>query len=325
MTIDQSKNELYSLLKIDEKKKRVREIEAQMNKSDFWLNHEKAQELTKELSDLNGLINQVENAQNDQDINKLNILAMFSGIYDKNSAVLSIHAGAGGTEAQDWAQMLLRMYERWADNMGFRRETIDVSLGEEAGIKSATILITGLHAFGWLKSEAGVHRLVRLSPFDADHARHTSFALVELVPEISNDVEIEVENKDLRIDVFKAGGHGGQGVNTTDSAVRITHIPTGIVVACQNERSQMQNKEIALKILKSKLHQLKIKEKQEEEAKIRGEHISAGWGNQIRSYVLHPYKLVKDHRTDFESTDPEKVLDGDLNEFMVEYLKKIKG
>jgi peptide chain release factor 2 len=217
--------------------------------------------------------------------------------------------------------MLLRMFERFAQRKSWQYEILEISPGEEAGIKSATIKIQGPYAFGFLKSEAGVHRLVRISPFDADKARHTSFVLVEVIPEIEDAGEFKIDEKDLRVDVYRAKGHGGQGVNTTDSAVRITHIPTGMVVSCQNERSQIQNRASAMKVLQSKLLALKLKEKKEEETKLRGEHLSAGWGNQIRSYVLHPYKQVKDHRTNFTSSNPEDILDGDLDKFIESYLK----
>lgn len=245
---------------------------------------------------------------------------VLSGEFDARSAILAIHAGAGGTDSQDWAEMLFRMYTRWAERAGFKAEVLDLSEGEEAGIKSVTIEITGQHAYGYAKAERGVHRLVRQSPFDSAHARHTSFALIEVLPEAEGDVDVQINPDDLKIDVFKASGAGGQHVQKNSTAVRITHGPSGLVVSCQNERSQLQNKEVALKILRSRLMEIAIRERLEERAKLKGDHVAAGWGNQIRSYVLHPYKMVKDHRTGFESTNPELVLDGELTPLMRAYL-----
>ena len=246
---------------------------------------------------------------------------LFSGIYDAENAIVAIHAGSGGTEANDWTEMLLRMYLRFAEKKQFRTEILSESRGEEVGFKSVMVRVTGRFAYGYLRSEAGVHRLVRISPFDAEKMRHTTFALVEVLPELEEVKDIELDMKDLRIDTFMAGGHGGQSVNTTYSAVRVVHLPTGITVNCQNERSQAQNKETAIKILKSKLHQLAMAERQKEKSDLRGEYASAEWGNQIRSYVLHPYKLVKDHRTDFETQEAQAVLDGGLDVFMEAYLR----
>jgi peptide chain release factor 2 len=245
---------------------------------------------------------------------------VLSGEFDARSAILAIHAGAGGTDSQDWAEMLFRMYTRWAERAGFKAEVLDLSEGEEAGIKSVTIEITGEHAYGYAKAERGVHRLVRLSPFDSAHTRHTSFALVEVLPESEGDVDVQINPDDLKIDVFKASGAGGQHVQKNSTAIRITHRPSGLVVTCQNERSQLQNKEVALRILRSRLMEIAIRERLEERAKLKGDHIAAGWGNQIRSYVLHPYKMVKDHRSGFESTNPELVLDGELKPLMKAYL-----
>lgn len=245
----------------------------------------------------------------------------FSGPYDARSAVLNIHAGAGGTDAQDWAQMLLRMYVRWAETEGLKVVTLDESAGEEAGIKSVSLEIKGSHAFGKLKGEHGVHRLVRLSPFNADAKRQTSFAKVEVLPEIDEPDTVPLDDKDLKIDVFRAGGHGGQSVNTTDSAVRVTHLPTGIVVSIQNERSQLQNKETALTILRSKLAKLQLEQHAEKISELKGENQEAAWGNQIRSYVLHPYSMVKDLRTRHETSQVQDVLDGDLNSFIDVYLE----
>jgi peptide chain release factor 2 len=245
---------------------------------------------------------------------------VLSGDYDDRSALLAIHAGAGGTDSQDWVEMLLRMYTRWAERRGFKAEVLDLSTGEEAGIKSVTLEITGDYAYGYSKAERGVHRLVRQSPFDAAHARHTSFALVEVLPEAEGDVDVQIDPDDLKIDVFKASGAGGQHVQKNSTAVRITHAPSGLVVSCQNERSQLQNKEVAMKILRSRLMEIAIKKREEERRELKGEHIAAGWGNQIRSYVLHPYKMVKDHRSGFESTNPDQILDGELDPLMRAYL-----
>ncbi len=258
-------------------------------------------------------------------LDKLEFELSFSGPYDRRSAIVAIHAGAGGTESQDWAEMLLRMYLRWAERRGYQTDLIELMSGDEAGIKSATLEIDGRYAFGRLRSERGVHRLVRLSPFDADHARHTSFALIEVMPQAEADTDITINPEDLRVDVFRASGHGGQNVQKNATAVRITHVPTGIVATCQNERSQYRNRESAMRVLEARLLERELERQAEEQAQIKGEHVSAGWGNQIRSYVLHPYKMVKDHRTDFETSDPDAVLDGDLDPFMEAYLKMTMG
>jgi peptide chain release factor 2 len=258
-------------------------------------------------------------------LDEMELEVAFSGEYDARNAILSIHAGAGGTESQDWAQMLMRMYLRWAEHRGYQTEILDVSPGEEAGIKSAVIGVNGDYAAGYLKSEHGVHRLVRLSPFDADHARHTSFALVEVLPEAEADVDVKIEPEDLRVDVFRSSGPGGQHMQKTSTAVRLTHLPSGLVVSCQSERSQHQNKEIALKILRSRLLELELVKRAEERARLKGKRITAGWGNQIRSYVLHPYKMVKDHRTDYQTSDTEAVLDGELDGFVSAYLRSKLG
>jgi peptide chain release factor 2 len=254
-------------------------------------------------------------------LDELELERTLGGEYDTRDAILAIHAGAGGTESQDWAQMLLRMYLRWAERHGYKAEILDTSPGEEAGIKSAVIGISGRYAYGYLKSEHGVHRLVRLSPFNADHARHTSFALTEVMPEAEEDVDVKIEPDDLQIDTFRSSGPGGQHMQKTSSAVRLTHLPTGLVVTCQSERSQHQNKEIALKILQSRLLELELEKRAEEKARLKGKRIAAGWGNQIRSYVLHPYKMVKDHRTDYQTSDTDAVLDGELDSLINAYLR----
>lgn len=255
---------------------------------------------------------------------KLEFFVLFSDKYDKNNAIVSIHAGTGGVEAQDWAEMLMRMILRFCEKKKFKTNIVDQTRGTEAGVKSVTFNVLGKYAYGYLKSEAGVHRLVRISPFDAEKMRHTSFALVEVMPELEEVEEIKIDPKDLKIDTFLASGHGGQGVQKTESAVRITHLPTKTVVSCQNERSQTQNKETAMKILRAKLFKLFEFEKEKEKRKIRGEYLAAQWGNQIRSYVLQPYKMVKDHRTKFETSDPSAVLDGELDDFVQSYLKWLK-
>ncbi|NLX44037.1 MAG: peptide chain release factor 2 [Chloroflexi bacterium] len=250
---------------------------------------------------------------------------MMSGRHDRANAIVSIYAGAGGTESQDWAEMLLRMYLRWAERRSFASEVIETTEGDEAGIKSATIEIRGRLAFGNLRSERGVHRLVRMSPFDNAHRRHTSFALVEVIPDITGEVSVELNPDDLKFEFYRASGHGGQNVQKNSTAVRITHLPTGVVVSCQNERSQAQNRERALAVLKSRLYDLEEQKKEEELAKLRGEHVTAGWGNQIRSYVLHPYRMVKDLRTGWESGNTSAVLDGDLDGLMEAYLELMVG
>jgi peptide chain release factor 2 len=258
-------------------------------------------------------------------LDELELERALAGEYDSRDALLAIHAGAGGTESQDWAQMLLRMYLRWAERRGYQAEVLDTSPGEEAGLKSTIIGVKGDYACGYLKSEHGVHRLVRLSPFDADHGRHTSFALVEVMPEAEADADVTIDSADLKVDTFRSSGPGGQHMQKTSSAVRLTHLPSGLVVTCQSERSQYLNKEIALRILQSRLLELELAKQAEERAKLKGEHVAAGWGNQIRSYVLHPYRMVKDHRTGHQTTDTDAVLDGELDGFITAYLRSIVG
>jgi len=259
------------------------------------------------------------------EIEKREFDTMLSGDFDKGGALLAIHAGAGGNDAQDWAEMLQRMYLRWAEKRGFDTETIDITPGEEAGIKSTTISIDGAYAYGYLRSEKGVHRLVRISPFDSSNRRHTSFVLVEILPQVEDDSSIKINPNDLRVDTYRSAGAGGQSVQKNDTAVRITHLPTGIVASCQNERSQTQNREMAMKVLKSRLLELKQREHKEKIDELRGEYQKAEWGSQIRSYVLHPYQMVKDHRTDFEVGNTEAVLDGDLDPFIESYLRNTLG
>lgn len=318
----------------------------------FWQNNQKAQEnmrrqaaltlaiepwrkLEQEVHDLNDLLQMDDTSMQDEleeqhgglvkRFEELKFQLKFSGPYDSHNAILSIYAGAGGTDAQDWAQMLERMYLRWAEKSDVKSKVIDESSGDEAGIKSATIELSGEFVYGKLKGEHGVHRLVRLSPFNADNLRQTSFAKVEIMPEIESPEDVELDDKDLKIDVYRAGGHGGQSVNTTDSAVRVTHVPTGINVAIQNERSQLQNKETALNILRSKLARLQVEQHKEHLSELKGPSQSAEWGNQIRSYVLHPYKQVKDLRTRYETSDPDAVLDGALNPLIDAYLEAKTG
>jgi len=259
------------------------------------------------------------------EMDTLELSLALSGEYDRRDAILAIHAGAGGTDSQDWTEMLLRMYLRWAEKRDYRTAMLDMTPGEEAGVKSVTIEVTGRNAYGYLRAERGVHRLVRLSPYDAAHARHTSFALVEVLPEVESASEVNLDPDDLRIDVFRASSKGGQNVQKNATAVRITHIPSGLTVSCQNERSQHRNKESALKVLEARLLERELVQRAEEKARLKGDHVSAAWGNQIRSYVLHPYKMVKDHRTGYETSDAEGVLDGELEPLLSAYQKATIG
>ncbi|MDD4874716.1 MAG: peptide chain release factor 2 [Dehalococcoidales bacterium] len=339
-------------LDIAVKEKQIIELEKESIKPDFWQYSNKAQDtmrlladkrrvvaewrgMEKKVADISELISlasdedetaldkeiraEVDNIESH--LEELEFELSFNGEYDNHNAILAIHAGAGGVESQDWVEMLLRMYLHWAERKNYKAEVLDISPGEEAGIKSVVLEICHEYTFGYLKSEHGVHRLVRLSPFDSDHARHTSFALVEVMPEAHEDVDIEISPDDLKIETFKSSGPGGQNMQKTSSAVRITHIPSGLVVSCQSERSQHQNKETAMKILLSRLLKFELAKKEEERARLKGKRIVAGWSNQIRSYVLHPYKMVKDHRTDYQVSDAESVLDGELDGFINAYLR----
>ncbi len=330
------------------------DLERRSVSEDFWADSNSASEIMRQLAEkrklisdwrsiekrlndageLSGLANEDASIKTEVEaeldgievaLDRMELVAAFTSPYDSRNAILSIHAGAGGTESQDWVEMLMRMYLRWAERRGYKSDVLDSTPGEIAGIKTATIAIYGDYAYGYLKSEHGVHRLVRLSPFDADHGRHTSFALVEVMPEAQGGVDMKIAQEDLKIDVFRSSGAGGQNVQKTSTAVRITHLPTGMVVTCQNERSQHQNKEIAMRILKSRLLEKELSKQAEERAKLKGKRVSAGWGNQIRSYVLQPYKLVKDHRTDFETVNPDAVLGGDIDDFVRAYLRSRVG
>ena len=333
-------------------KDRVKELQELTYKEDLWDDVKKAQgimqeikALTLEIDQYEKLLGEIEDLEVlfeivledesfveykeiekglsiiEKESNDFKIKTLLSGEYDQNNAILSIHSGAGGLEAQDWAEMLLRMYRRWADTKDYKVETLDLIADTEGGIKSVTLLIEGFNAYGYLRSERGVHRLVRISPFDSSGKRHTSFASIDVYPEINEDMEIDINEKDLKIDTFRASGAGGQHVNTTDSAIRISHIPTGIVVQCQSERSQHSNKATALNMLKAKLIQIKEEENKEKIEDLQGSYSQISWGSQIRSYVFHPYSMVKDHRTNGEVGDVYRVMDGDIDYFINEYLK----
>ena len=345
----------WSALRLEESRARGAELEAMMNEPSFWNDQNAARKLSqtaaelktevetwdafkKELNDVHDVA-QLAETENDPELkleidktltileerfSSMEFQMLLSGEFDAKSAIVSFHAGAGGTDANDWVAMLLRMYTRFAESHGWQVEVLDESRGEEAGYKSATIAVRGRFAYGWLRSEYGVHRLVRISPFDAEQMRHTTFALVEVIPEFDevDEKALEIPADDLRIDTFLASGKGGQSVNTTYSAVRITHIPTAISVSCQNERSQLQNRETAMRVLKSKLYRLMVEARTEKISDLKGEHKTAAWGNQIRSYVLHPYQMVKDHRTEVETTDTEAILNGQLKLFMEAFLRR---
>ncbi|WP_243896073.1 peptide chain release factor 2 [Paenibacillus sp. F411] len=343
---------LRGSLDLDLKQELIENFEEKMAAPDFWDDNEKAQGVIAEMNAVKSSVDKYEKLQQDYDdmvvmieladeegddelvgelgqsveelvkrLEEFELQLLLNQPYDKMNAILELHPGAGGTESQDWGQMLLRMYTRWAEKSGFKVETLDYLPGDEAGIKSVTLLIKGFNAYGYLKAEKGVHRLVRISPFDSSGRRHTSFVSCDVVPEITDDVEVEIRTEDLKIDTYRASGAGGQHINTTDSAVRITHIPTGVVVTCQNERSQIKNRERAMTMLRSKLYERKIEEQQQHLAEIRGEQSDIAWGSQIRSYVFHPYSMVKDHRTQVETGNVGAVMDGDLNLFIDGYLR----
>ncbi len=347
---------LWCAFDLEPKKTEISELESESMAEDFWADNRKAQaqmqqlnalreevttweSIVEKLNDLHGLAGlleeepdeamQEEVAQDltaiEQEVEKLQFALMLNGEHDERDAIMSIHAGSGGVDAQDWAEMLFRMYLRWAERHHFRTQVYDYSEGEEAGIKSATIEISGRYAYGYLRSEIGTHRLIRLSAFDAAHRRHTSFAKVEVLPDIENAIEINVRPEDIEVDTYRSTGAGGQHVNKTDSAVRMRHIPTGIVVTCQNERSQLQNREVALKILKARLYERELKKREEETAKLKGEHVQADFGTQIRTVTVHPYNIVKDHRTNFETSDTEGYLNGDVDPFIIAYLQMNAG
>jgi len=344
----------WSIFDIAGKEKEIAKLEKQSSRPDLWDDQTSAQnvmrklaehnkvvqrwrELEKKTADIAELIGLAEEDTSLQaeiqleldelaaHLDELEFHLAFSSEYDVRNAILAIHAGAGGTESQDWAEMLMRMYLRWAERRGFKAEVLDTSPGDEAGVKSTVIAMDGEYAFGYLKSEHGVHRLVRLSPFDADHARHTSFALVEVMPEAEADTDLDIDPDDIKVDTYRSSGPGGQHMQKTSSAVRVTHLPTGLIVTCQSERSQFMNKEIALKILRARLLELELEKREEEKARLKGKRIEAGWGNQIRSYVLHPYKMVKDHRTGHETSNADAVLDGELDGFITAYLRSSMG
>ncbi|MDD3305160.1 MAG: peptide chain release factor 2 [Bacilli bacterium] len=337
---------------VNEKKEKIEKFNVEMNDSNFWIDKENAEKIIEESNNLKKSVEQITklrqniddnlemlsllDSTNDEEvvefivkdfpnidkrISSLTLEIMLNGLNDKNDALLEIHAGAGGTESCDWASMLMRMYLRWCDLKKYKYEVIDTQNGDEAGIKSVVILVKGHNAYGYLKSEKGVHRLVRISPFDSNKRRHTSFASVEVIPQIDNDINIDIKESDLKIDVYRSSGAGGQGVNTTDSAVRITHVPTGTVVTCQNERSQIKNKEKAIQVLKSKLHQLEELKRNQSISELKGNQMGINFGSQIRSYVMHPYMMVKDHRTEFETSNVLKVLEGDIDIFIESYWK----
>ncbi|MGB3703553.1 MAG: peptide chain release factor 2 [Anaerolineales bacterium] len=351
-TVQQTYNNLLERLDLASKEERLVNLQKLTEDPELWQDPDNAQRLMREISNLKEEVEEWqilrenisdtlelaqlgdESIQSDlesetllfeDDVAKREFEAMLSGRYDRGDALLAIHAGAGGTDSQDWAEMLQRMYLRWAERKGYQTNILDTTFGEEAGIKSVTISISGRYAYGYLRSEKGVHRLVRLSPFDSAHRRHTSFAMVEILPQVEDNSQVDINLDDLRIDVFRSSGAGGQNVQKNDTAIRITHHPTGIVVTCQNERSQLQNKQNAMTVLRSRLLELKQQEQEEKMAQLRGEYQKAEWGSQIRSYVLHPYQMVKDHRLEYETGNTQAVLDGDLDGFIEAYLRSQVG
>ena len=337
---------------LDAKAEEITQLEKRASTPDFWDDPETAQKVMRRLAglqeeversmkleqrvrdalELSGLSDEslaqeleVETTALEQEIGQLEFNLLFSGPYDRGGAILAVHAGAGGTDAQDWAEMLLRMYLRWAEARGYKTDVVDRLPGDEAGIKRTTVTVSGPFAYGYLQAERGVHRLVRLSPFDTAHRRHTSFALIEAWPDLDDDISVTIDPNDLEIDTFRASSAGGQHMQKNETAVRITHVPTDIVVSCQNERSQAQNRETALRVLRARLLQLEEEKRRAEIDELKGEHVEAGWGNQIRSYVLHPYQMVKDHRTDHETGNIQAVLDGRLDDFIEAYLRSTMG
>lgn len=349
--LKQKLDEMGTSLDIKTKEQKIAELEYKMGEPTFWDNAEEAQRINKELGDIKGTVDKYKSleskigdteamwelgmeegsAEYEEEVSKelteakdemraLELEVLLSDPYDANNAMLTLHAGAGGTEAQDWTQMLLRMYGRWAESHGFEVETTDLLPGDEAGVKSVSLFIKGHNAYGYLKSEHGVHRLVRISPFDSNARRHTSFSACEVMPEVPDDVDVDLNMDDVRVDTYRSSGAGGQHINKTSSAVRMTHMPTGIVVQCQNERSQLQNREQCLKMLKAKLFMLQEQQRAEEMAKVKGEQLKIEWGSQIRSYVFQPYTMVKDHRTNYETGNVQAVMDGDLDPFIEAYL-----
>lgn len=339
MNLEQRLEKLAEKLDLETKRARIKEIEQEMNSPEFWLDEENSVLATKEMKNLKAEVDKFDELKElaemageddlpglEVEVKELEKLTWFSGKYDANFAIVNFYAGAGGDDAQDWTEMLIKMYLKWATENGYDTKMLNQSSGGIAGIKSATVRIGGQYAYGKLRRESGVHRLVRQSPFNAKALRQTSFSLVEVLPEIEDkSKDFEISDKDLKVDTFRASGHGGQSVNTTDSAVRITHLPTGLVVSCQNERSQLQNKFSAMSILRARLAKLLEEQHKDKVSELRGESAEPEWGSQIRSYVLHPYKMVKDHRTNFESKDPDKVLNGDIGDFLEAEIKMSKS
>lgn len=331
--IKERANKLIEKMQLDGKHRQIRELEAESMKADFWQDHQAAAQKMKELSNLQKELEEIELLQlwieegeekeAEKLLLKLENFLYLSGPHDKANAIMTIHSGQGGTEAMDWAEMLYRMYTRFFERREWKFEILDETLGEEAGIKSITVAVYGTYVYGYLKHEAGVHRLVRQSPFNADKLRQTSFALVEVLPQVEDNTEVVIKEDEIEFDAFRSGGHGGQNVNKVSTAVRIKHIPTGIVVTAQSERYQNQNRENAMKLLRAKLWALQEEKRKEEEMKLKGGYKTPGWGNQIRSYVLHPYKMVKDLRTNYETSNTDVVLDGNIDEFIDEELRQL--